>query len=130
MALGLIETIGLSTSLTAMDAAAKCAEVRLLGTDRVIGVGKLISVTLNIVGDVAAVQAAVEAGAAAAAKVGTVVSTTVIPNPHEELEKIFSRYEKHYPDPDTPRPEQLRPTQANEPGTGTEPGTKATAKKK
>ena len=130
MALGLIETIGLSTSLTAMDAAAKCAEVRLLGTDRVIGVGKLISLTLNIVGDVAAVQAAVEAGAAAAAKVGTVVSTTVIANPHEELGKIFSRYEKHYPGPDSPSPEKVRPTEPKGPAPGTESGTKATAKKK
>ena len=111
MALGLIETIGLSTSLTALDAAVKHADVTLLGTDRVICVGKLVSLTLNITGDVASVQAAVAAGAAAACKVGTVVSTTVIPNPHEELEKIFSLYEKSYlpgakPEPEKPEPEK------------------------
>jgi microcompartment protein CcmL/EutN len=81
-----------------MDAAAKSAGVRLLGSERVIGVGKLISLTLNIVGDVAAVQAAVEAGAAAAARVGTVVSTAVIPNPHGELDKIFQLYDKSFLD--------------------------------
>jgi hypothetical protein len=96
MALGMIETIGLTTALTAMDAAAKCAEVTLLGLDRVIGVGKRISVTLHLGGDVAAVQAAVEAGAQAAAKVGEVVGVRVIPNPHEELDKIFFKYDKSF----------------------------------
>lgn len=96
MALGLIETIGLSTAMVALDAATKSADVTLMGYDRVIGVDKMISVTLNLSGDVAAVQAAVEAGQAAGARVGRVVSARVIASPHEEVDKIISRYEKSF----------------------------------
>jgi len=88
MALGLIEVLGLSTAMVALDAAAKCAEVTLTGQDRVIGVGGMISVTLRLEGDVAAVQAAVAAGRSAGARVGTVVSTHVIPRPDEQLGEL------------------------------------------
>lgn len=44
-ALGLIETIGLTTAITALDAASKAADVKLVGVDKVIGVEKLVSVT-------------------------------------------------------------------------------------
>jgi microcompartment protein CcmL/EutN len=40
-------------------------------------------------GDVGAVRTAVAAGAAAARRIGTVVSTRVIPNPHTGLEDIL-----------------------------------------
>ena len=96
MALGLIETIGLSTAMVALDAATKSADVTLMGYDRVIGVDKMISVTLNLSGDVAAVQAAVEAGQAAGERVGRVGSARVIASPHEEVDKIISRYEKSF----------------------------------
>lgn len=96
MALGLIETIGMSTAMVALDAATKSADVTLMGYDRVIGVDKAISITLNLSGDVAAVQAAVEAGQAAGERVGHVVSARVIASPHEEVDKIISRYEKSF----------------------------------
>jgi microcompartment protein CcmL/EutN len=96
MALGLIEAIGLTAAMTALDAATKCADVTLTGYDRVIGVDKIISITLNLSGDVAAVQAAVAAGTEAANRVGRVVRTHVIPRPHEELGKIVSKYEKSF----------------------------------
>jgi len=47
-------------------------------------------VTIKIIGDVAAVKSAVEAGAAAAQKVGQLISTHVIPNPHSDLSFIIS----------------------------------------
>lgn len=96
MALGLIEAIGLSTAMVALDAATKCADVTLTGYDRVIGVGKMISVTLNLSGDVAAVNAAVEAGKVAGERVGTIVSTRVIASPHEDVDKVIAKYEKSF----------------------------------
>ena len=92
-ALGLIETIGLTTAITALDAASKAADVKLVGYDKVIGVEKLVSVTINIAGEVAAVKAAVDAGVAAANRVGTVVSGHVIPRPHEEVDKLIKEFE-------------------------------------
>lgn len=93
-ALGMIEAVGLSTAMVALDAAVKCADVTVLGTEKVIGVGKMISITLHLAGDVAAVQAAVDAGREAGNRVGTVVASRVIARPHEELVTVLSRYEK------------------------------------
>lgn len=98
MAWGLIEAIGLSTAMAALDAAAKSADVVLCGYERVIGVDKAISVTINLTGDVAAVQAAVEAGRAAGERVGRVAFTRVIASPHEEMDKVLSRFEKSFPE--------------------------------
>lgn len=94
MALGLIEAIGLSTAMVALDAATKSADVTLVGYDRVIGVGKMVSITLNLSGDVASVQAAVNAGREAGNRVGTVAAAVVIPRPHEEVDKVIGKYEK------------------------------------
>ena len=96
-ALGFIEALGLSTAMVALDAATKCADVTLVGSERVIGAGKMISVTLCLEGDVAAVEAAVAAGRAAGGKVGTVFAARVIPRPHDDLDLIFSRFEKRFP---------------------------------
>ncbi len=96
MALGLIETIGLSTAMVALDAATKSADVELVGYDKVIGVGKMISITLNLSGEVADVQAAVEAGQRAGSAVGTVVAAHVIARPHEEVDKVIGKYEKSF----------------------------------
>lgn len=97
-ALGLIETIGLGAAITALDAAAKAADVKLIGYEKVIGVDKEVGVTINIAGEVAAVKAAVEAGVAAGNKVGKVVSGHVIPRPHEEVDKLIEEFEKNLND--------------------------------
>lgn len=94
-ALGVIEVIGLGTAITALDAACKAADVTLVGYDKVIGVNKAISVVVNISGEVAAVKAAVEAGAAAATKVGTLVSSNVLPRPHDELDMLLNEFSKN-----------------------------------
>ena len=97
-ALGLIETIGLTTAITALDAASKAADVKLIGYDKVIGVGKAVSVTVHIAGEVAAVKAAVDAGVSAGNRVGTVVSGHVIPRPHEEVDRLIAEFEKNLKD--------------------------------
>lgn len=95
-ALGLIETIGMTAAAAALDAACKNADVTLTGCEKVIGAGKSISVTIQLAGQVAAVQSAVDAGVAAAQKVGKVLSYHVIPRPHEDLEKLMARFNQAY----------------------------------
>ncbi|KNF07042.1 microcompartments protein [Gottschalkia purinilytica] len=94
-ALGLIEAVGLTTAITALDAASKAADVKLVGFDKVIGVEKTISVTIHIAGEVAAVRAAVDAGVEAANRIGKVVSSHVIPRPHDEIDKLMAEFEKN-----------------------------------
>ncbi len=86
-ALGLVETRGFTGMIEASDAMAKAAKVRMLGYEKV-GSGL---VTTLCRGEVGAVRAAVEAGAAAAQKVGELVSTHVIPRPHDDVEKYLDR---------------------------------------
>jgi ethanolamine utilization protein EutM len=80
-ALGLIETKGLVCLIEACDAMLKAANVKLVGWTK-IGSGM---VSALVTGDVAAVRAAIDAGVAAAQRVGEVVSSQVIPRPHEEI---------------------------------------------
>ncbi|NTW33076.1 MAG: BMC domain-containing protein [Bacteroidetes bacterium] len=81
-ALGMIETRGFTAMVEASDAMVKAAKVELIGYEK-IGGG---FVTAIIRGDVAAVRAAVDAGIKAAEKVGEVVSTHVIPRPHNNVD--------------------------------------------
>lgn len=85
LALGMIETRGLTAAIEAADAMIKSAEVTLIGTEK-IGSG-LVSVMVR--GDVGAVKAAVEAGSASASRLGELVATHVIPRPHADVEKIL-----------------------------------------
>ena len=96
MALGLIEVVGLTTAMAALDAAVKSADVVLAGYEPVIGVEKAMGITLHLTGDVAAVQAAVEAGQTAGRRVGRVVCARVIASPHQDLDKIIGRYEASF----------------------------------
>ena len=66
----------------AADAMVKAAKVDLVGYEK-IGGGY---VTAIVRGDVAACRAAVDAGARAAEKVGEIVSTHVIPRPHDRVD--------------------------------------------
>jgi microcompartment protein CcmL/EutN len=80
-AIGLIETRGLVGLVEASDAMCKAASVELVKTIQ-IGGG---FVTAIVRGDVGSVRAAVDAGAAAAKAVGELVSSNVIPRPHDGL---------------------------------------------
>lgn len=86
-ALGLIETKGLVGAIEAADAMTKSANVELVGYEK-IGSGL---VTVMVRGDVGAVKAAVDAGVAAARAVGEVVSTHVIPRPHQDVEVFLPK---------------------------------------
>ncbi|WP_082452160.1 BMC domain-containing protein [Paenibacillus ihuae] len=92
-ALGLIETLGFTTAVSAADAALKAADVQLVAVEKVIGVGGSLGVTLHFSGDVAAVTSSVEAGKAEAQRVGTVVSAHVIAKAHSDVTgKILGNY--------------------------------------
>lgn len=86
-ALGMVETKGLVGAIEAADAMVKAANVTLIGKQQV-GAGL---VTVMVRGDVGAVKAAVEAGAVAAGNVGHVVSTHVIPRPHNDIESLLAK---------------------------------------
>ena len=86
-ALGMVETKGLIGAIEAADSMTKAANVTLVGYEK-IGSGL---VTVMVRGDVGAVKASVDAGAVAASKVGTVISTHVIPRPHTDVEKILPK---------------------------------------
>ena len=81
-ALGMVECRGLVAMIEAADAMVKSANVRLVGWEK-IDAGL---VTAIVRGDVAAVRSAVDAGAAAGKRVGEVVATHVIPQPHSDVD--------------------------------------------
>ena len=86
-ALGMVETRGLVGSIEAADVMVKTANVHVLGTEYI----KNGFVTVEVIGEVAAVQAAVDAARASASRIGEVISTHVIPRPAEEIEPILKK---------------------------------------
>ncbi len=94
----MIETRGLVGAVEAADAMAKAADVRLVAME--VTVGALV--TVQAVGEVAAVQAAVDAGRRAAERVGEVVSVHVIPRPDDAVRDL--QHLDSPPSPSTPSP--------------------------
>lgn len=84
-ALGLVETQGLIAGIEACDAMLKAANVRLVGMEQTVPA----LITIKVVGETAAVQAAVDAGAAAAERVGKIVSKHIIPRPSDDVYAFF-----------------------------------------
>lgn len=115
-ALGLIETIGLVTAIEAADAAVKAANVVLLGYENTKGGGKI---TVKLVGDVGAVQAAVAAGVAAALRIGKVYGYRVLPRPHDEIAALIRQVDRgrsnETPAAPAPAPAASAPVAAPEP---------------
>ncbi|BAM23285.1 BMC domain-containing protein [Streptococcus intermedius] len=85
-ALGLVETVGLVPALEACDKMLKASNVKLVSYENI---GSTL-VTIMVVGDVAAVEAAVEAGAQAAAAIGKLTSHNVMPRPIPSVGDIVS----------------------------------------
>ncbi len=83
-ALGIVETRGLVAAIEAADAMLKAANVRLVRVEKTVPA--LMSV--QILGETAAVRSAVDAGKLAAEKVGTVVSVHVIPRPADDTVRL------------------------------------------
>ncbi|HLR69680.1 BMC domain-containing protein [Virgibacillus alimentarius] len=93
IALGLIETVGYSTAVSAADAAVKAADVEIIGMEKVIGVSGYVGVTVHFSGDVAAVTSAVEAGNKAGEAVGEIISSHVIPRAHSNVnDHLLSKF--------------------------------------
>jgi microcompartment protein CcmL/EutN len=80
-AYGMVETRGLVGAIEAADAMAKAADVRIVAMEKT----EAALMTVQVVGEVAAVRAAVDAGRRAAERVGVVVSTHVIARPADEV---------------------------------------------
>ncbi|WP_353094550.1 BMC domain-containing protein [Tissierella praeacuta] len=97
-ALGLIEALGLTTAVTALDAASKAADITLVGFEKIIGVGKAVGVNIQIAGEVAAVKAAVDAGVDAGNRVGVIFASHVIPRPHDEVDGLIAKFSKNIKD--------------------------------
>ena len=85
-ALGLVETIGISTAIEVADVMVKAANVSILELENSRGGGYM---TVKIVGDVGAVKAAVDAAKAAGIKYGNLVSASVIPRPADGMATLF-----------------------------------------
>lgn len=86
-ALGVIETFNAASCIVAADAAAKAADVQLLEIRLCMGMGGKAMVTFT--GDVSAVEASVRAGVDEIKEEGTLVTSVVIPGPHEDMNKLL-----------------------------------------
>lgn len=84
-ALGLVETQGLVAAVEAADAMLKAAEVRLLTIEQT----DAALMTVQVVGEVAAVRSAVDAGRVAAERVGKLVAVHIIPRPDPAVRELL-----------------------------------------
>ena len=82
-AIGVMEFFSVTASVYSADAAVKAADINLIDVRLGTGIGGKSFVVLT--GEVAAVQAAVQAGVSTPNAEGMLVSSVVIPSPHEEL---------------------------------------------
>lgn len=85
LAIGLVETKGLTGLVAATDAMVKAANVQIV---KRIAIGGGL-VTTIVSGDVGSVRAAVEAGVRVARQVGELVSSHVIANPAAGVVEAF-----------------------------------------
>lgn len=90
-ALGLVEIAGLCTAVTAADAMVKAANVELVELEPAKGGGYM---TIKVVGDVGAVNAAVMAGRQVGTENQKLVSWKVIPRPSDFVENTFVKHEE------------------------------------
>lgn len=95
-AVGIIEMFGFVTAITAADAAAKAADVKIIAIDsnkpaNADSVEVPLIMAVKMTGSVSAVKAAVEAGAKAAEGVSGVINTHIIARPTEDSMKMAKR---------------------------------------
>ena len=107
-ALGLVEISGLSTAVVVADTMAKAANVRILEIENTKGLGYM---TIKIVGDVGAVNAAVNAGKQIGTANGKLVSWKVIPRPSDYVDQTFCCPEPPVP-PSPPKKAAQEETEA------------------
>ena len=107
-ALGLVEISGLSTAVVVADTMVKAANVRILEIENTKGLGYM---TVKVVGDVGAVNAAVNAGKQIGTANGKLVSWKVIPRPSDYVDQTFCCPEPPVP-PSPPKKEAQEETEA------------------
>ena len=95
-AIGIIEMFGFVTAITAADAAAKAADVKIIAIDsnkpanaETVEVPLIMAVKVQ--GEVSAVEAAVDAAARAAEGVSGLINKHVIARPTDDAEKMANR---------------------------------------
>ena len=86
LALGMIETRGLTAAIDALDIMCKTAMVEFVTWEKKLG-GRLVTIIIR--GDVSDVKQAMEAASQRAIK--KPVATVVIANPHEEIIKLVKK---------------------------------------
>lgn len=86
-AVGIIETLGVASTVRAADIASKTGSLEFVGIGLAVGIGGKSYVTFT--GPLADVQSAVEAGAADARAVGMLVREVVIPRPHNDMRQVL-----------------------------------------
>lgn len=95
-AIGIIEMFGFVSAITAADAAAKAADVRVIAIDsnkpaNAESVEVPLIMAVKIQGSVSAVQAGVEAAARAAESVSGLINKHVIARPTDDAQKMAKR---------------------------------------
>ena len=87
ISLGVIETFSVTSAIVAADAAAKAADITLIEMRLARGIGGKAFVTLT--GELYSVEAAIEAARAAIKGSGMMTMTTIVPSPHDDLNRII-----------------------------------------
>ena len=82
-ALGVIETFSMAGAVLAADTACNTADIHLIEIR--LGAGLAGKAFVTLTGDVSAVRAAIETGARKARENNLLVSTAILPAPHEDL---------------------------------------------
>lgn len=92
-ALGMIEVYGRIGAIEGLDSALKAANVSLVNMVRVGGG----FTSFFIEGDVGAVKAAIDAAETSAGRVGSVISSHVIPRPDQSVRNLFNMNQQQSP---------------------------------
>lgn len=95
-AIGIIEMFGFVTAITAADAAAKAADVKIIAIDsnkpaNAESVEVPLIMAVKVQGEVSAVEAAVDAAAKAAESVSGLINKHVIARPTDDAVKMANR---------------------------------------
>lgn len=95
-AIGIIEMFGFVSAITAADAAAKAADVKVIAIDsnkpaNAESVEVPLIMAVKVQGSVSAVKAAVDAAARAAESCSGLIHTHVIARPTDDCEKMANR---------------------------------------
>jgi len=85
ISIGVIDTLGMTSAIEALDVCTKTADVRLVSCERIKGG----IVSLTITGEVAAVAYAVDAGVAAAQRLDGYLNHTIIARLDEQTGMLF-----------------------------------------